>query len=366
VGSQQDVPGSQQTVNWVVAQSAAATTGGEGLRERKKALMRQRLTDTATEMFLAKGFDAVRVTEIAAACGVSEKTVYNYFPTKESLVLDRWESTARSLRTVLSDSGVHPVDAVQGILAGELTALASWLDAQPDTASAITSVRRFGELVAATPALRAYHYETMSTLTAMTADLLAGRAGLTADAPEPQIAATALLGLWGVHFTALRKYLDDASTPTAVCRAVTADIAAAARLIRTGLGSFARPWGASSALCGAAEDGAGWARLVLAIEESYGTQDIVSADDLLDDLRDPNVDPERGTIAAFSEGNMIAYAGLRASPSVTGRHEMHLHGGVHPSQRGRGLGTRLLAWAEQAALPLHQARYPGHPLATDQ
>lgn len=112
-----------------------------------------------------------------------------------------------------------------------------------------------------------------------------------------------------------------------------------------------------------AEDGAGWARLVLAVEESYGTQEIVGADDLVEDLRDPDVDPERGTIAAFSEGNMIAYAGLRASPGVTGRHEMHLYGGVHPSQRGRGLGTRLLAWAEQAALPLHQARYPGHPLA---
>ncbi len=110
-------------------------------------------------------------------------------------------------------------------------------------------------------------------------------------------------------------------------------------------------------------DGAGWARLLLAVEESYGTQDIVGAEDLVEDLRDPYVDPERGTIAAFSEGSMIAYAGLRASPGVTGRHEMDLHGAVHPGQRGRGLGTRLLAWAEQAALPLHQARYPGRPLA---
>jgi mycothiol synthase len=112
-----------------------------------------------------------------------------------------------------------------------------------------------------------------------------------------------------------------------------------------------------------AEDGAGWARLLLAVEESYGTEDIVGAGDLVEDLRDPYVDPERGTIAAFSEGSMIAYAGLRASPSVTGRHEMDLHGAVHPGRRGRGLGTPLLAWAERAARPLHQARYPGRPLA---
>lgn len=111
------------------------------------------------------------------------------------------------------------------------------------------------------------------------------------------------------------------------------------------------------------EDGAEWARLLLAVEESYGTEDFVGAEDLVEDLRDPDVDPERGTIAAFSEASMIAYAGLRASSSVTGRHEMGLYGAVHPSWRGRGLGTRLLAWAEQAALPLHRARYPGHPLA---
>lgn len=112
-----------------------------------------------------------------------------------------------------------------------------------------------------------------------------------------------------------------------------------------------------------AEDAAEWARLVLAVEESYGTEEIVGAEDLVEDLRDPDVDPERGTIAAFSGESMIAYAGLRSSPGVTGRHEMHLYGGVHPRQRGRGLGTQLLAWAEQAAAPLHQARYPGHPLA---
>jgi mycothiol synthase len=102
---------------------------------------------------------------------------------------------------------------------------------------------------------------------------------------------------------------------------------------------------------------------LLAVEESYGTEDFVGAEDLVEDLRDPDVEPERGTIAAFSEGKMIAYAGLRPSSGVTGRHEIALYGAVHPSQRGRGLGTRLLAWAEQAALPLHQERHPGHPLA---
>jgi AcrR family transcriptional regulator len=224
----------------MVVRSPAAATDAEGLRERKKALTRQRLTDAATRMFLARGFDAVRVTEIAAACDVSEKTVYNYFPTKESLILDRWDGTARALRAGLADASVHPVDAVRGILADELAALTSWLDSQDDTAAAIGSVRRFGELIATTPALRAYHNDTMNELVTITSGLLAERVGLNADDPGPQIAATALLGLWAVHFTALRKYLDDTRTPAAVFAAVTADVDAAAELLRTGLGSFAR------------------------------------------------------------------------------------------------------------------------------
>ena len=236
--------GSPETVDWVVGRPPVTDTGAEGLRERKKALTRQRLTDTATQMFLARGFDAVRVTEIAAACEVSEKTVYNDFPTKESLVLDRWESTAQALRAGLADTSVHPVDAVRRILAGELAALTSWLDAQSDTAAAVASVRRLGELVATTPALRAYHNDTMNDLVTMAAGLLADRTGRRADDPQPQIAAAALLGLWNVHFTALRKYLDAATAPAAVYRAVTADVDAAAELLRTGLASFAQARGA--------------------------------------------------------------------------------------------------------------------------
>src|ERR1700733_1753889 len=73
--------------------------------------MRQQLTDTATLMFMERGFDAVRVAEIAAACGVSEKTVFNYFPTKESLILDRLEFTVAALKSGLAQPGVEPAAA---------------------------------------------------------------------------------------------------------------------------------------------------------------------------------------------------------------------------------------------------------------
>ena len=73
----------------------------EGLRDRKKRELRQRISDVATGMFIERGFDNVRVAEIAAAVDVSEKTIFNYFPTKESLVFDREElQTARMIHAV--------------------------------------------------------------------------------------------------------------------------------------------------------------------------------------------------------------------------------------------------------------------------
>jgi hypothetical protein len=62
---------------------------------------------------------------------------------------------------------------------------------------------------------------------------------MNADDPEPQIAATALLGLWRIQFLSLSKYLDGTCTPAQVHRAVTADVHRAARLIDTGLNSLA-------------------------------------------------------------------------------------------------------------------------------
>ena len=233
---------SSQTVEWAVPRTAGAgVPEAEGLRARKKRLMRQQLSDTATRLFMERGFDAVRVTEIAEACGVSEKTVFNYFPTNESLILDRLESTMASLRTGLAEPGISPVEAALRILDGELGAMTSWLARQDDPVQASATVRRFGTLIRATPSLRAHQSDMMDQFVAVAAAILAEQAGLSADDPEPQIAATALLGLWRIQFQRLSTYLDGTRTPSQVHRAVTADVHRAAQLIDTGLSSLTHP-----------------------------------------------------------------------------------------------------------------------------
>jgi AcrR family transcriptional regulator len=60
-----------------------------GLRELKKARTRRLIADTAARLFAERGYEQVAVSDVAREAEVAEQTVYNYFPTKEQLVIDR-------------------------------------------------------------------------------------------------------------------------------------------------------------------------------------------------------------------------------------------------------------------------------------
>lgn len=59
----------------------------EGLRERKKRQRRDALIDAAQQLVLEHGLDAVTVDDVCAAVGVSTRTFFNYFPSKDDAVL---------------------------------------------------------------------------------------------------------------------------------------------------------------------------------------------------------------------------------------------------------------------------------------
>lgn len=110
-------------------------------------------------------------------------------------------------------------------------------------------------------------------------------------------------------------------------------------------------------------DAAGWAGLMNVISAADRDWEYFSEQDLLEDFSDPYLDFARGSMAAYHEGTMAGYGLLACRTSAEPVHEMRYHGGVHPAYRGRGLGGRLLDWAETAAIPLHQERYPGRPVS---
>jgi len=73
-----------------------------GLRERRKQQTRQAISDIATRMFVARGFDDVTIAQVADVAGVAKMTVTNYFPRKEDLVFDRAEAIERHLAGVIA------------------------------------------------------------------------------------------------------------------------------------------------------------------------------------------------------------------------------------------------------------------------
>jgi AcrR family transcriptional regulator len=52
-----------------------------------KEMMRERILETADRLFYGQGIRAVGVDTIAAEIGISKRTLYNYFPSKDELIL---------------------------------------------------------------------------------------------------------------------------------------------------------------------------------------------------------------------------------------------------------------------------------------
>jgi AcrR family transcriptional regulator len=89
-----------------------------GLRERKKLEQRQRIADVAAELFAERGYDAVSMSDVAEAADVSYQTVYNYFPAKPDLVLDRADAFRELYERTVRErpAGTSPAEALRPLV----------------------------------------------------------------------------------------------------------------------------------------------------------------------------------------------------------------------------------------------------------
>jgi mycothiol synthase len=106
-----------------------------------------------------------------------------------------------------------------------------------------------------------------------------------------------------------------------------------------------------------------WAALLTAIQTADGDDEYTSEQDLRERFDDPDQEFATGSIAVYDGRTMAGFGVLVCRSVADPVHDMLYQGGVHPSYRGRGLGGELLDWAEHAAVPVHDQRFPGHPLS---
>ena len=90
----------------------------EGLRERKRRETLHRIAETALKLFIANGYDATTLDDIAEAAGISRRTFFYYFKSKEEILLAWQGGVSDAIRAaVLAESPDQaPLDAVRNAL----------------------------------------------------------------------------------------------------------------------------------------------------------------------------------------------------------------------------------------------------------
>ncbi|MFH8797018.1 TetR/AcrR family transcriptional regulator [Streptomyces sp. NPDC017941] len=209
------------------------TPPAPGLRERKKQQTASRIWHAAVDLFVERGFDKVSVAEIAAAADVSKMTVFNYFGTKEDVLLAPMEEhvsdAAEAVRT--RAPGESAADALR-------RQLLDLIEARDPSVGLSDSPRTLQvlRLVTETPVLlhraHAFHHRRQQLLATTLAEE-------TGDPVLAEVAAAQLIGVRNAVFAEVHRRRM-AGTPLDEVAAEAASLARGAfALVEKGLSGYA-------------------------------------------------------------------------------------------------------------------------------
>jgi AcrR family transcriptional regulator len=210
-----------------------------GLRERKKQQTRQLIADTARRLFAERGFERVTVAEVAREADVAEKTVFNYFPTKEDLFYGRLEAFEEEL-----------LEAIRAREPGQ-TVLAAFRDfllrprgvfdlkARGGDAEATRQLQTVTRVITESPALLARERQVFDCYAEALATLIGDEIGSAAGDVEPRAVANALLGVHRALIDYSRRRALAGARASRVARELRAQAEQAFAQLERGLGDYA-------------------------------------------------------------------------------------------------------------------------------
>jgi AcrR family transcriptional regulator len=164
-----------------------ASGGGtkpSGLRERKKQKTRESIQRTALRLFEKQGYEETTIEQIAAAVEISPSTFFNYFPTKEDVVLyDAYDPMA--IQMFLERPEDEPLNVG---LRNVLEALAAAFQRDEQT------ILARGRLYLEVPELRSRIGDEIERTQLMVVQMLAERTGRRPDDFELRVTARVVIG----------------------------------------------------------------------------------------------------------------------------------------------------------------------------
>jgi AcrR family transcriptional regulator len=154
-----------------------------GLRQRKKLKTKEAIQREALRLFQEQGYGETTIEQISAAAEISPSTFFNYFPTKEDLVIfDRYDPIFESFLMEMPNDG-PPSRSIERAL----TMLAGALEADRET---VLVRARLGLEI---PEVRARFWGELEKAQNLFAGLIAKRTGRSALDFEVRVLAMVLV-----------------------------------------------------------------------------------------------------------------------------------------------------------------------------
>src|SRR5438552_16587217 len=123
---------------------------GGGLRERTRRAVRAELADVALRMFADRGYEKTTVDDIARAAGLTKRSFFRYFPSKEDAAFAQIDVLGE---TVVDEIRARPADEPPWTCLHQV--LRRWDQASVATDLASEQELASYRLIESTPVLRA-------------------------------------------------------------------------------------------------------------------------------------------------------------------------------------------------------------------